>query len=67
MNISTPLTQTVYAPRNNDERRRFEGIRLVFEDSILPIEEAGQLTLWDDRFDLDGVPLSMEPAPTHLS
>lgn len=53
------------APETEDERRRFDGIRLVFSDSITPIEQAGQLQLWQDRYDLPGLPMSIEPAPGH--
>lgn len=53
------------APQTEDEHRRFEGIRLVFDDSIKPIEQFGQLKLWDDHFDFNDVPLSLESAPGH--
>lgn len=53
------------APETEDERRRFEGLRLVFADSITPVEQAGQLQLWQDRYDLPGIPMSIEPAPGH--
>jgi glyoxylase-like metal-dependent hydrolase (beta-lactamase superfamily II) len=36
----------------------------VFEDSILPVVEAGQMTLVDDGYELDGS-LTVEPAPGH--
>jgi glyoxylase-like metal-dependent hydrolase (beta-lactamase superfamily II) len=49
-------------PRDDDERRRFAGMRLVFEDSIAPI--AGQLRLWEDGLRVDGA-LRIEPAPGH--
>ena len=37
------------APRTPDETARFEGMRLVVEDSILPIAESGQLVTWSGR------------------
>jgi glyoxylase-like metal-dependent hydrolase (beta-lactamase superfamily II) len=52
------------APENEDERRRFEGIRLVFTDSIAPIEAAGQLDLWVGGYEIDGV-MSIVPAQGH--
>ena len=36
----------------------------VFQDSILPVVESGQMTLMDDGYELDGV-LTVEPAPGH--
>jgi glyoxylase-like metal-dependent hydrolase (beta-lactamase superfamily II) len=36
----------------------------VFTDSVLPVEEAGQLTLWDDELSLTG-DLRLELAPGH--
>lgn len=53
------------APETEDERRRFTGVRLVFEDSIAPVEQAGQLQLWQDHHELPGLPISLEPAPGH--
>ncbi len=50
--------------RTEDERRRFEGIRLVFADSVAPIEAAGQLTTWTGAHDLGDV-LHLRPAPGH--
>jgi len=48
-----------------DERRRFAGIRLVFNDSIAPVAQAGQLQLWSGRHDLPGLPIRLEAAPGH--
>lgn len=48
-----------------DEKRRFEGIRLVFADSITPVERSGQLRLWRDHHELSGLPITIEPAPGH--
>lgn len=51
-------------PQTEDERRRFEGIRLVYADSITPIEEAGQLLTWDREFQVSEQ-LRLELAPGH--
>jgi glyoxylase-like metal-dependent hydrolase (beta-lactamase superfamily II) len=51
-------------PRDEDERRRFAGMRLIFEDSIAPVAEAGLLSLWDDGPRIDDA-LRIEPAPGH--
>lgn len=53
------------APETDDERRRFEGIRLVFQDSIAPIEQSGQLVLWDTQHSVPGLPITLLPAPGH--
>jgi glyoxylase-like metal-dependent hydrolase (beta-lactamase superfamily II) len=50
--------------RTEDERARFEGIRLVFADSIAPIASAGQLRTWTGSYQVDGR-LRLEPAPGH--
>jgi glyoxylase-like metal-dependent hydrolase (beta-lactamase superfamily II) len=50
--------------RTGDEKARFEGIRLVFNDSIAPIAEAGQLKLWHGQRRIDDF-LRVEPAPGH--
>lgn len=52
-------------PETEDERRRFAGIALVFDDSIRPIEQAGQLHLWYADHHLPGVPMSLESTPGH--
>lgn len=52
------------APQTEDERRRFEGIRLVYADSIAPVERAGQLETWDGERRLTDS-LRLEPAPGH--
>jgi glyoxylase-like metal-dependent hydrolase (beta-lactamase superfamily II) len=51
-------------PRDEDERRRFDGMRLIFEDSIAPIADAGRLNLWEDGARIDDA-LRIEPAPGH--
>ena len=50
--------------RTDDERRRFEGIRLVFADSIAPIEDAAQLSTWSGEHRL-GDDLVLREAPGH--
>lgn len=53
------------APRTEDERRRFEGIQLVYADSITPVEQAGQLETWDGALVLaDGLRLELAPGHT---
>jgi glyoxylase-like metal-dependent hydrolase (beta-lactamase superfamily II) len=48
----------------DDERRRFAGIKLVFTDSIAPVEAAGQLVTWSQSHRVaEGVELV--PAPGH--
>jgi glyoxylase-like metal-dependent hydrolase (beta-lactamase superfamily II) len=51
-------------PRTSDERARFEGIRLVFADSIEPVAVAGQLRPWAGSYRIDAG-LRLEPAPGH--
>ena len=51
-------------PRTDDEKARFAGITLVFDDSIAPIAAAGQLQTWSDGHRIDDV-LRLEPAPGH--
>ncbi|GAB2964207.1 MBL fold metallo-hydrolase [Nonomuraea fastidiosa] len=52
------------APRDDHERIRWEGSKLVFNDSIAPIHEAGQAVLWEGGHRIDGN-LTLEPAPGH--
>lgn len=52
------------APRTPDEAARFEGIRLVVDDSILPIAESGQLVTWSGEHRLSPS-LELSPAPGH--
>jgi glyoxylase-like metal-dependent hydrolase (beta-lactamase superfamily II) len=52
-------------PETEDERRRFDGIRLVFDDSIIPVEQAGQLQLWQHNHEIPGLPVSLYAAPGH--
>lgn len=57
-------TERMRPPRTDDEKARFEGIRLVFEDSIVPIADSGQLRTWDRGHRIDD-DLRLEPAPGH--
>jgi len=50
--------------RTEDEKARFAGIRLVFEDSIAPIAAAGQLQTWRGEHRVDDT-LRLEAAPGH--
>lgn len=58
-------TAKMRPPETRDEQRRFEGIRLVFADSITPVEQTGQLQLWQDHHELPELPITLEPAPGH--
>ncbi|MFJ8153433.1 MBL fold metallo-hydrolase [Streptomyces sp. NPDC094468] len=51
-------------PRDQHERVRWEGSRLVFNDSIAPIHQAGQSLLWENSHRIDGN-LLLEAAPGH--
>lgn len=50
--------------RTEDEKARFAGIRLVFEDSIAPIAASGQLQTWRGEHRIDDA-VRVEPAPGH--
>ncbi|MBZ6081153.1 MBL fold metallo-hydrolase [Streptomyces olivaceus] len=52
------------APRDEHERVRWEGSKLVFNDSIAPIHRAGQAVLWEGAHRIDGN-LRLEAAPGH--
>ncbi|MEU0476541.1 MBL fold metallo-hydrolase [Streptomyces olivaceus] len=52
------------APRDEQERVRWEGSKLVFNDSIAPIHQAGQAVLWEGAHRIDGN-LRLEAAPGH--
>lgn len=52
------------APRDEHERIRWEGSKLVFNDSIAPVHRAGQAVLWEDAHRIDGN-LLLEAAPGH--
>ena len=49
---------------SDDERARFDGMRLIFEDSILPVEKAGQLSTWSQHYQVSPR-LSLHAAPGH--
>jgi len=51
-------------PRDEHERIRWEGGKLVFNDSIAPVHRAGQVVLWEDAHRIDGN-LLLEAAPGH--
>ncbi|MEV4476942.1 MBL fold metallo-hydrolase [Nonomuraea sp. NPDC049504] len=51
-------------PRDEHERLRWEGGKLVFDDSVAPIHRAGQAVLWEGGHRIDGN-LLLEPAPGH--
>lgn len=50
--------------RTEDERARQEGSRIVWEDSVLPVDEAGQIELWSDDHQISDS-LRLRPAPGH--
>jgi glyoxylase-like metal-dependent hydrolase (beta-lactamase superfamily II) len=51
-------------PRDDDERRRWEGSKLVFEDSVAPVHRSGQAVLWEGSHRIDRN-LLLEAAPGH--
>ena len=52
------------APRDEHEQMRWEGGKLVFNDSVLPVTRAGQAKLWEGSYRIDGN-LALEQAPGH--
>jgi glyoxylase-like metal-dependent hydrolase (beta-lactamase superfamily II) len=50
--------------RTQDEQARQDGSRIVWEDSILPVDEAGQIELWSDDHVISDS-LRLRPAPGH--
>jgi len=50
--------------RTEDEQARQDGSRIVFADSILPVDEAGQIVLWSDDHQISES-LRLRPAPGH--
>lgn len=50
--------------RTDDERARQDGSRIVFADSILPVDEAGQIELWSDDHEISDS-LRLRAAPGH--
>lgn len=59
-----PAAGRMRAPRTDDERLRFDGIRLVWADSIAPVLAAGQVRGWDGEHRIDPS-LRLESAPGH--
>ncbi|MDP9848296.1 MBL fold metallo-hydrolase [Streptosporangium lutulentum] len=57
-------TARMLPAHTDDERRRLDNLRLVFADSIEPIESAGQLVLWEGEHRIDDT-LRLESAPGH--
>jgi glyoxylase-like metal-dependent hydrolase (beta-lactamase superfamily II) len=53
-----------YGPDNASGEGLGEVDRLVYEDSVAPIHEAGQAVLWEGRYAIDEN-LTLEPAPGH--
>ncbi|BBX65373.1 MBL fold metallo-hydrolase [Mycobacterium saskatchewanense] len=52
------------SPRSEEEEMQQRGNRIVFEDSVLPVVEAGQLVRWSDDYQLSPS-LRLRPAPGH--
>ncbi len=50
--------------RTEDEQARQAGSRLVWEDSVAPVDEAGQIELWSDDYAISES-LRLRPAPGH--
>lgn len=51
-------------PRSEVEQVRLEGARLVFLDSVIPVDTTGQIVLWSDDYQVSGS-LRLRPAPGH--
>ncbi|MCA1217077.1 MBL fold metallo-hydrolase [Streptomyces sp. 8L] len=51
-------------PRDENERRRWQGSELVFNDSVAPVHRAGQAVLWEDTYRVDR-DLVLRAAPGH--
>jgi glyoxylase-like metal-dependent hydrolase (beta-lactamase superfamily II) len=51
-------------PRTDDEEAQQRGKQLVFADSVLPVDEAGQLVQWSDEYQISPS-LRLRPAPGH--
>jgi glyoxylase-like metal-dependent hydrolase (beta-lactamase superfamily II) len=52
------------SPRTEEEARQQRGNQLVFADSVLPIDEAGQLVQWSDDYRISRS-LRLRSAPGH--
>jgi glyoxylase-like metal-dependent hydrolase (beta-lactamase superfamily II) len=51
-------------PTNADQTRVGPRMQNVFEDSVLPVHQAGQSVLWEEAHDIDAN-LRLEPVPGH--
>jgi glyoxylase-like metal-dependent hydrolase (beta-lactamase superfamily II) len=52
------------SPRSEEEKVQQRGNQLVFSDSVLPIDDAGQLIQWSDDYQISQS-LRLRPAPGH--
>ncbi|HWT49608.1 MAG TPA: MBL fold metallo-hydrolase [Mycobacterium sp.] len=52
------------SPSNDEEAAQQHGNQLVFADSVLPVDEAGQLIQWSDDYQISQS-LRLRPAPGH--
>jgi glyoxylase-like metal-dependent hydrolase (beta-lactamase superfamily II) len=52
------------SPRTEEEEAQQHGNQLMFADSVLPIDEAGQLVQWSDEYRISRS-LRLRPAPGH--
>jgi glyoxylase-like metal-dependent hydrolase (beta-lactamase superfamily II) len=50
--------------RTDEERARLDGVQIVFNDSIIPVEAAGQLQTWSEDHQISES-LRLRPAPGH--
>ena len=50
--------------RTEDEQARQDGSRIVWADSVAPVDEAGQIELWSDDYRISES-LRLRPAPGH--
>jgi glyoxylase-like metal-dependent hydrolase (beta-lactamase superfamily II) len=50
--------------RTEDEQARMDGSRIVWQDSVAPVDEAGQIVLWSDDHQISDA-LRLRPAPGH--
>lgn len=53
-----------YGPDNASPEGLGEVDRLIYEDSVAPIHQAGQAVLWEESYTIDDN-LTLEPAPGH--
>jgi glyoxylase-like metal-dependent hydrolase (beta-lactamase superfamily II) len=52
------------SPRTQVEETRLRGNRLVFEDSVLPVHDTGQIIQWTEAYQISPS-LMLRPAPGH--